>query len=356
MIEQFRGLLEAIGNRANQVGEALPQLQGNPAFNLGVGLLAAGGRRPGQRVSFGQGLLEAQDYASRKQADFQTLEANRMALEQATKQRQAQQGLLDLMNASNIPPSIRRPGLLEQQQRQMIPLLAAADPQGFTQAMTTSLLTPTDPSQEIADTLNAIKAQDLFETREEDREERERTQRSENQRRKDIVSEVSNLTELLERTGNTDVKTGRFSQAYNSKIEFENAIKDLFNLEASETERLAGQFDLMNKGFERLLTGLIPEGTTNLGLRRLMGSNAGVTLTPAANAKLLFDALDGVISDHFIEYGDTNDLDVDSIREIQKRLKVIIDEGGVFGSGSSTGATSSSTGSSELPPGSRLEE
>ena len=86
-----------------------------------------------------------------------------------------------------------------------------------------------------------------------------------------------------------------------------------------------------------------------------MGSNAGVTLTPAANAKLLFDALDGVISDHFIEYGDTNDLDVDSIREIQKRLKVIIDEGGVFGSGSSTGATSSSTGSSELPPGSRLE-
>ena len=355
MIEQFRGLLEAIGNRANQVGEALPQLQGNPAFNLGVGLLAAGGRRPGQRVSFGQGLLEAQDYASRKQADFQTLEANRMALEQATKQRQAQQGLLDLMNASNIPPSIRRPGLLEQQQRQMIPLLAAADPQGFTQAMTTSLLTPTDPSQEIADTLNAIKAQDLFETREEDREERERTERRDNQSRKDIVSEVSKLTNLLELTGDTEVQTGAFSQAYNTKTEFVNAIKELVGLEASKTEKLAGQFDLMNKGFERLLTGLIPEGTTNLGLRRLMGSNAGVTLTPAANAKLLFDALDGVISDHFIEYGDTNDLDVDSIREIQKRLKVIIDEGGVFGSGSSTEATSSSTGSAELPPGFRAE-
>lgn len=351
----IRGLLTRLGTGVNNLGQGMAELQGDPMFNTGVGLLAAGGRRPGQRVSFGQGLLEAQDYASRKQADFQTLEANRMALEQATKQRQAQQGLLDLMNASNIPPSIRRPGLLAEQQRQMIPLLAAADPQGFTQAMTTSLLTPADPSQQIADSLAALQAQKILEEREEEKEERERTQRRDDQSRKDIVSEVSKLTDLLERTGNTDVQTGAFSQAYNTKTEFVNAIQDLFGLEASETERLAGQFDLMNKGFERLLTGLIPEGTTNLGLRRLMGSNAGVTLTPAANAQLLFDALDGVISDHFIQYGDTDNLDVDGIREMQKRLKVIIDEGGVFGSGSSTGATSSSTGSSELPPGSRLE-
>ena len=83
----IRELLNSIGTGINNVGSGLADLQGDPVFNLGVGLLAAGGQRPGQRVSFGQGLLEAGNYMNQKQADFQALEANRQALAQANQQR-----------------------------------------------------------------------------------------------------------------------------------------------------------------------------------------------------------------------------------------------------------------------------
>ena len=132
------------------------------------------------------------------------------------------------------------------------------------------------------------------------------------------MTEVAKLTDLLEATNDTNVRTGSFSQAFNTANEFRAAIERIAGVDSSEADKLAGQFDMMNKGFERLLTDLIPEGTTNMGLQRLAEANAGVTLTPGANASLLAGALDGVMRDHFVYYGNYDDLDVEKIRERYK--------------------------------------
>jgi len=261
-------LLTGLGTGVNNLGQGLTELQGDPMFNMGVGLLAAGGRRPGQRVSFGQGLLEAGNYMDQKQADFQKLEANRQALAQAKQQRAAQQGLVGLLNmpaAASVPAAIRRPGAIQDEQRQMMGLLAQADPQGFTQAMTSNLLAPADPSQELADMLRTLQAQDLLATRQQDRDELLRTERGADANRRDVVSEVSKLTDLLEATGDTNVRTGSFSQAFNTANEFRAAIERMAGVDSSDADKLAGQFDMMNKGFERLLTDLIPEARPTWG-------------------------------------------------------------------------------------------
>jgi len=347
----IRDLLTRLGTGVNNLGQGLTELQGDPMFNMGVGLLAAGGRRPGQRVSFGQGLLEAGNYMDQKQADFQKLEANRQALAQAKQQRAAQQGIVGLLNmpaAASVPAAIRRPNVQQSMNNQMMGLLAQADPQGFTQAMTSSLLAPADPSQELADMLRTLQAQDLLATRQQDRDELERTERGADANRRDVVAEVSKLTDLLEATNNTNVRTGSFSQAFNTANEFRGAIERMAGVDSSDADRLAGQFDMMNKGFERLLTDLIPEGTTNMGLQRLQDANAGVTLTPGANASLLADALDGVMRDHFVYYGNYDELDVDKIKEIQGRLYAIRDA--EMGDNSGAGAPGL-PGNNSTPPG-----
>ena len=62
------------------INEKLQGLLGNPTFNLGLGLLAASGPRRGPRISFGQGLAEAVQYANQQQSQYNQLQAQRQQL------------------------------------------------------------------------------------------------------------------------------------------------------------------------------------------------------------------------------------------------------------------------------------
>lgn len=149
------GLLSRLGTGIQKFGDHVAGLQGDPLYNLGVGLLAAGGPRRGPKIGFGQGLLEASQYANRQQLQANQLNAQRQALQQKQQQQQAinrigqiqQRGLLSPMAGAqalmgNIPQSIARPGLLQNATNQMAAaqnnhvsgLLAQANPQAFTQA------------------------------------------------------------------------------------------------------------------------------------------------------------------------------------------------------------------------------
>lgn len=164
----IRGLLSSLGGGINNLGSKMGDLQGDPMFNLGVGLLAQGQPGPGAARSFGQGLLGAMDYSANKTAQFQNLQNSRqmmkmrkdaatraqeqfdLAKEQRQKQELAQAGLLNMMQnpassipASSIPASIRRPGAIQDEQRQMMMgLLMQANPEAATTGLLTSMFTP----------------------------------------------------------------------------------------------------------------------------------------------------------------------------------------------------------------------
>ena len=84
--------------------DAITGLLGSPTFNLGVGLLAAGGRRRGPRISAGQGIAEAMDFAGSRMRQQNRLEAEREALKQQRQQRQAAKRLQSIMGRGLLSP------------------------------------------------------------------------------------------------------------------------------------------------------------------------------------------------------------------------------------------------------------
>lgn len=113
-------------------GQKLQGLLGDPTFNLGIGLLAAGGQRRGPRVSFGQGLMEATQFANQQSQAYNQLQAQRNQL-QAQKQRQnAMKGIQGLLGPQP-PASIAAPAGVQAQRLQG--LLAQANPQAYTNSL-----------------------------------------------------------------------------------------------------------------------------------------------------------------------------------------------------------------------------
>lgn len=138
------------------LGKAIQGLLGNPAFNLGIGLLAAGSNRRGPKVGFGQGMAEAMQFANTQQGQFNALQAQRQALQAQQRQQKAINQIGQMQQRGgpvapaaaaqallgNVPSSIASPGLLQNataqmqnaQQNHISGLLAQANPQAFTQA------------------------------------------------------------------------------------------------------------------------------------------------------------------------------------------------------------------------------
>lgn len=76
----------------------LEGLLGSPMFNMGVGLLAAGGTRRGPKINMGQALMEAGQYATGRQRQLNQLEAERAALDQAKQQQAATRRLGSILS------------------------------------------------------------------------------------------------------------------------------------------------------------------------------------------------------------------------------------------------------------------
>lgn len=371
----IRGLLSKLGGGINNLGSKMGDLQGDPMFNLGVGLLAQGQPGPGAARSFGQGLLGAMDYSANKTAQFQNLQNSRemmkmrrdaatrqqeqfdLAKEQRQKQELAQAGLLNMMQnpASSVPASIRRPGAIQDEQSKMMGLLMQANPQAATSGLLSSMFTPPkdlpsdvrtmqylqqnpgmielyqnmkNPMSEtdrLAAGINADLANERLAEAQDARDLRNRTDRINNRVSQNTFREIKNLTGLMEDTAGTRVQTGGLPSRFGNVDAVKRYLEETFEMDSTESSTLANQYDLLNKGFGRLLSAVIPEGTTNMGITRLQEANPGMGMQPGANAKILMDALDDALAQDFDYDGEINMLDVDEVNEIKARLQRIME-------------------------------
>lgn len=296
----------------SNISSKIQGLLGNPAFNMGVGLLAAGQRRQGPRTSFGQGLLEASQYANSQMSQANQLQAQRQALQQKQQQQQAinrigqiqQRGLLSPMAGAqalmgNIPQSIARPGLLQNATNQMAAgqnnhisgLLAQANPQAFTQAAIAQQFAPPpqQPSslreffaaQDMPDGMreaylqfagNGVSAVDqarLLEIQQntarasqdslrENAEYKSQALTSQNGRVASL-NELEKLVGIMEGVGGTLAQTGGWSDVIQRGASGWSSLGRIGGFDTSTANKVATSLGDLDKGFNRLIGVTIPD-------------------------------------------------------------------------------------------------
>lgn len=365
------GLLGKFGNFINN--KAVPHvngLLGNPAFNLGVGLMANSGPHFGPKRSFGQVLAGATEYANSAQNQFQNLQFQRNALQQQQNQQKAIkqfQGLLGQPAAVNVPPFIRRPGAVQAQQNQMNALLAQINPGAMSQAMiqqqfaqpsspaiprevaaamqmfpgeplatsvpkVISMLNPTDPQEELDLQRTRLEIDSLLEDARIRREESVDAETQENievglnqESINSSISTIGGIASNLNRIKGTVLQPGApfpgFRRSASGALSF---AQQMIGLDGRAQQELNTALDLVNKD----LNGLILDTVRNFGdkltvqqTRILEEASANENITPEAIAKVLETALDARV---FAAKNDPN-LSIQNQDEIEA-IKSLLDE------------------------------
>lgn len=347
-----------MGNKKNFIAGLL----GNPTFNLGLGLLAASGPRPGPRRSFGQVLAEGAQFANQQQRQFQELQANRQALQQNQRQQQAisqlgkiqQRGLLSPMAGAqallgNVPQSIARPGLMQNAASQMATaqnnhisgLLAQANPQAFTQAAIAqqfapqqqqrptsqmanfqflnslppgqreqfeAMLNPENPSQQLADTLAAQQIQANLRDQENRQLQVEQQGRRKATGAKNTISEISGLIDLMEAAEGTAAQPGYWASIVGTGASMKAGFTNLLGGVDQDAEKIAETVQKMTKGFNRLSSSTIPDAFLGSDSKLDFFSNQipSVDLQFGANLSILESYLQGIIDEDYVDDGEFN--------------------------------------------------
>lgn len=329
------------------LNQNLQGLLGSPMFNMGVGLLAAGGRRPGPKISFGQGLAEASQYASSRERQQMELEAKRQAVQQQQNQQKAMtqlQGLLSQPNAASVPPMIRRPGAIQNQQNQLQGLLAQLNPQQFTssliqqqfaqpqqqrlpssvqEAMAVSglqpgqpgfeeafqrLQNPANPSQQLADTLAAQQIQANLRQQENAQLEQSRQARRRSTGASNSVSEISGIIDLMEQAEGTAAQPGYLAQLIGGGASLKAGLSNLFGSTDEGAEKTAEIIQKMGKSFTRLSTSTIPDAFlgSDSKLRFFQSQLPSVDLQLGTNMSIMESYLQGLIDEDYVDDGELN--------------------------------------------------
>lgn len=318
--------------------KAFTDLLGNPMFNMGVGLLAAGGRRQGPRVSTGQGLMEAMNFTNDRQFQMNQLNQQRQQLQAQKKQQQAVTGLSGLLSGpqpQNVPAAIRHPNAIQNHQNQMMGLLAQANPQAFTQVAAQNLLTPPqgqaypskvretiavtgvnpgepgfeeahvrvhgqlDPADAAQLKLLGIqtKAAEL-ELAESEAEARARV----SQLRQDTNMGLRSLSKLYEANQvlkDTFMQSGRvLPESRREFVSLVSEIKDRMGWDSSKENAILEAFDVFQKETQLLTQTLAGRygATTNMQYRGVADSIPNIGLNPNANDMLIKDAIENLLN------------------------------------------------------------
>lgn len=333
-------------------------LLSDPGFNLGIGLLGAGLSRP---QSFGQGLLSGFQSAGTLQGRALENQVTRDALAASSRQRQAQQQLADQVTAS---PEQRSLGLISQaggqpgptqqaaqlsgllsqgddpQRRQMLGLLAEANPQAFTQAMTQQAF-PQERSQ--TSLVRNLQAAGVAPNSEQGREiilntltrdpgvtdqqlallqtqlramqvqqmqrEMQREERTEEQRRGQLITDLRSdlnqaeeLAQLNERLQGTALETGLpFTELRRGIASGVDAVKRLIGGSDEEAQSLIADFDRFNKLATDFAVGSATRmfdqgGITNFQLQSIQDAQVSPGVAPSANARVIADNIEALLA------------------------------------------------------------
>lgn len=129
---------------ANGFGQRIAGLLGNPTFNLGVGLLAAGGPSAAPH-SFGQDLAGAVQFASERQRQQMENQVARERLLALQRQRQAGSAVQELLTSLGVPGDAPSPGQISPLHQRILQTMAQTNPQGAMQGLL-GLLTEAEPT------------------------------------------------------------------------------------------------------------------------------------------------------------------------------------------------------------------
>ena len=363
------GLLGKFGNFINKAGSNMGQLQGNPMFNMGVGLLAAGGNRQGPKVSFGQGLAEAQQYANGQQNQFQQLQSQRQALQQQKAQQNAIKGIQGLLSApplANVPVAIRAPNAVQNQQNQLTGLLAQANPQAFTQSLINQQFAQPQTQRATADLntfsrlypelqqgtedyrtkyLEFVQQKDatgnleqqarlglLVEQLNAARSEREKGAETDAKARTSMfrgvstdLNKIKQLSEINSRLQGSVLETGKpLPELTRAAVGGVQAIQDLLGIDSDKAAKIKSDFDTFNKLSSDFLIGSLDRfnesGTvTNVKFNELIKSNAGIGSSPETNNFIFASNIKAILDAAKIEGIEIPDADV--YRELAKQLQ-----------------------------------
>lgn len=305
----------------SNISSKIQGLLGNPAFNMGIGLLAAGGNRRGPKVSFGQGLAEASQYANQQQAQFQQLQAQRQALQQNQRQQQAVKqltGLLGQPNAASVPPMIRRPGAIQAQQNQLQGLLAQINPQQFTSSMIQSqfaqqspqtsakyadyiamggvpgdmqafqeFLNPRDPEEDARLALLSAQLNEQIQQNQTRTQEAATTRATLEAGIESGINDMVKLFDVNNKLDNTFLQSGLGAADQRRGLSgLYEAGLNLFGGDTSKVENLNQNFDLFKKistDFANNSMARLSGSGSNFRLQATMDANANQAAAPAAN-------------------------------------------------------------------------
>lgn len=335
----------------------MPDIQGllgNPVFNMGLGLLGAGGRQVGRLPqNTAQRFMGGVNQGNAMTQQFQQLQAQRNQLSQQKKQQQALAGIQKIMQspASQVPPMIRRPGLLQSQQNQLQGLLPQANPQAYTQGLISQQLGGKQAPRVSAD-LNTYRSLNPGQTQgsqaerdgfmefvsgKEDstgqllqqaqlqlaieelntvREERQAANETQTQERvalrRSVATDLTKLKELSEinqRLTGTALESGLpFPELRRAATGGVQALQSLFGGEGSDKKarELKADFDTFNKLSQDFIIGSLDRfnatgAVTNQKFQALVQANAGVGTSPETNSFIIANNLEAIINAADIE-------------------------------------------------------
>ena len=296
----------------------MPNLQGllgNPMFNMGVGLLGAGGRQQGPQQSTGQRFMQGVSSGNAMTQQFQQMQAQRDALSAQKRKQEAMAKITNLLNnpVANTPAA---PNAVQQQQAQVQGLLSQAAPEEFLKQSISGLFSPqqqpktsakmndwiamggnpqdiagfqkfSNPSDPLQDAqlvkLMADMQNDMAIRRAEDEE---RYTKKETMKL-GIESGVQDMVELYKinkRLENSPLQSGvplgEMRRALSGGVK---GISDFFNVDSSTAAALNADYDL----FKKISTSFAVNSQDRLGsnfqLQSTMDANANLAAAPAAN-------------------------------------------------------------------------
>lgn len=347
-------------------------LLGSPAFNMGVGLLSAGGRRPGPRVSFGQALGEASQYANAMTRQANRLQIERQAIKDQKNRQSAIKGIQGLLGPQP-PASIAAPAGLQQQR--MMGLLAQAAPEQFASQMIQSQFAqpralpreaalaqqmfPGEPLEtsvpKVVAMMNPQNPQDALDTQktlleiqklmadlrsgqqeQEQAEEQEQIQTGVNQNSIDTsISTIGGIAQNLNKIKGTMLQPGapapNFRRLASGALSFG---REMLGLDSSKQQELNTALDLVNKDLNGLILDTIQNFGGNLTVQQtriLEEASANENITPQAIASVLEVALN---ARKFAAQNDpnltlSNQDQIDAIESLLQEIKT-------FGGGNNT--------------------
>lgn len=327
------------GGFMDQVGQGLLEVQRNPLFNTGLGLLAAAGPTQ-QPMSTGQRLVQGLQTGVDLQSRARQNEAQRQEMLQRQRQQQAQQSLLDLMQEPVPPEGIRRPGFEQDRQQEMMGLLAEANPDAFSQGLLGQMMNPeqerAEPSalrmiRALEDPTLSRQQRDMLRQQIEGsgasdqmlqqmdmmmrmmemqqmRNEMERTERDERRQRAETadafrqdLSDAKKLARLNNQLQDTALETGiPMSDLRRQTAAGIEGLKSVIGLGDEQAQETIADFDEFTKTATRFASQTANRlfdagGLTNQQLRQAENQTPSASLSPRANNRIIADQLETML-------------------------------------------------------------